>query len=102
MTKNTRKPKAANAQAEDLKFLDDLIKRQYEALIRNIDKNPKPGDFLKMIELRRKLSPDDTSQKELWKLLEKVRRDTLGEIDETGKKKQSPKKKRKPTGRKKQ
>lgn len=31
-----------------------------------------------MVELRRKLAPGDSDQKRFWKMLEKIRRETLG------------------------
>jgi len=30
-----------------------------------------------MVELRRKLAPGDSDQKQFWKMLEKIRRETL-------------------------
>lgn len=32
-----------------------------------------------MVELRRKLAPGDSDQKQFWKMLEKIRRETLGQ-----------------------
>ena len=62
---------------EDLSMLDDLIKRCYRELLRSVEENAKLGDFIKMIELRRKIAPDDSNQKKFWTMLEKVRRETL-------------------------
>jgi len=39
--------------------------------------NAKLGDFIKMIEMRRKLAPSDTEQKKFWNMLEKIRQETL-------------------------
>jgi hypothetical protein len=59
-------------------MLDDLIRRCYQELLKSIEEHPKLGDFLKMVELRRKLAPGDSDQKQFWKMLEKIRRETLG------------------------
>ena len=60
-------------------MLDDLIRRCYQELLKSIEEHPKLGDFLKMVELRRKLAPGDSDQKQFWKMLEKIRRETLGQ-----------------------
>lgn len=88
MTRKVRKTRASESRSEDLKLLDDLIRRCYRTVTRQLDESTKLGDMLKMIELRRKLTPDDSSQKELWKLLEQVRRDALGAAG-TGRKKKA-------------
>ncbi|MFQ6008091.1 MAG: hypothetical protein ACE5K8_03980 [Candidatus Zixiibacteriota bacterium] len=61
----------------DLSMLDDLIRRCYRELLKIVEQNPKLGDFLKMIELRRKLAPSDADQKEFWKMLEQIRQEEL-------------------------
>jgi hypothetical protein len=60
-------------------MLDDLIRRCYGELLKSIQEKAKLGDFLKMVELRRKLAPGDSDQKQFWKMLEKIRRETLGQ-----------------------
>jgi hypothetical protein len=55
-----------------------LIRRCYRELLKSIEEHAKLGDFLKMVELRRKLAPGDSDQKQFWKMLEKIRRETLG------------------------
>ncbi len=77
-------------------MLDDLIKRCYGELLKSIEENAKLGDFLKMVELRRKLTPDDSEQKKLWKMLEKIRREAL-----SGKRTGKPNSVKKKTTRKK-
>ena len=62
---------------EDLSMLDDLIKRCYEELLKSFKENAKLGDFIKMIEMRRKLAPSDTDQKKFWNMLEKIRQEAL-------------------------
>lgn len=67
----------ANEPQTDLHLLDDLLREVYQRLTDGKMESPKIGDFIKMIELRRKLTPQDATQKELWAALEKVRRDVL-------------------------
>ncbi len=61
----------------ELDVLDDLIKNYYEKLTVNGDEKIKLGDLLKMIELRRKLSPENSEQKKFWKMLNKIRKENL-------------------------
>lgn len=63
-------------------LLDDLIKRHYDRLIAQENEPAKIGDFIKMIELRRKLAPSDAEQQKFWEMLEKVRQQALGEKKE--------------------
>ena len=58
-------------------MLDDLIGKYYEELRQTVEKHVKLGDFIKMIELRRKLTPGDTDQKQFWRMLEKIRQEAL-------------------------
>jgi hypothetical protein len=62
---------------DDLSMLDELIRRCYRELKNIIEQNPKLGDFIKMIELRRKLAPSDADQKEFWRMLEQIRQEEL-------------------------
>ena len=62
---------------EAIALLDDLIARYYRQIRNNIDENPKLGDFLKMIELRRKGSPSNSEQRKFWQMLEKIRKEEL-------------------------
>ncbi len=71
-----RKP-VSPSSPEALRLLDDLIRRYYRELLKNLSENVKLGDFIKMIELRRKLAPADAAQKEFWKMLEKIRQEAL-------------------------
>jgi hypothetical protein len=92
-----RTGRSSNKFPDNLAMLDDLIRRCYWELLKSIEKHAKLGDFLKMVELRRKLAPGDSDQKQFWKMLEKIRRETL-EQDEV--KRPTPKKrasKRQPT-----
>jgi hypothetical protein len=70
-------PSHQSPETNDLQLLDDLLQTCYDALVEEVGQKPKLGDFLKMIELRRKLTPHDESQKELWALLERTRQEKL-------------------------
>ncbi|MBI5266895.1 MAG: hypothetical protein HY851_06645 [candidate division Zixibacteria bacterium] len=63
---------------EDLTLMDELIRRYYQELLKSINENVKVGDFIKMIEFRRKLAPADSSQKKFWAMLDNVRKEALG------------------------
>ena len=64
---------------DDLVLLDDLIGKCYSELVKSITENAKLGDFLKMIELRRKLAPAESDQKKFWTMLDRIRRDTISD-----------------------
>lgn len=70
---STKPPQFPN----DLEMLDNLIGQCYRKLLKSAKKNPKLGDLIKMIELRRKLAPGDADQKRFWQMLEKIRREEL-------------------------
>lgn len=83
---------------DNLSMLDDLIRRYYRELLKTVDEHVKLGDFIKMIELRRKLAPGDSEQKQFWKMLEKIRQETLGQdkVKQAAQKRRAPRK-QKPT-----
>jgi hypothetical protein len=58
-----------------LDTLDDLIDRYYRKLLNDIKINIKPGDFIKMIELRNKLAPKGEDQQRFWAMLSRIRRE---------------------------
>lgn len=66
-----------NEKSTELEFLDKLIENYYELLIKNGDEKVKLGDLLKMIELKRKLAPENSEQKKFWKMLNKIRKENL-------------------------
>ncbi len=72
-----RAGRSSDKLPDNLSMLDDLIRRCYGELLKSIQEHAKLGDFLKMVELRRKLAPGDSDQKQFWKMLEKIRRETL-------------------------
>jgi hypothetical protein len=58
----------------------DLLIDEYITQIRDdIAKHAKAGDLIRMIELRHKLMPDSSRQKEFWKVIEDLRREKLPE-----------------------
>ena len=61
--------------------LDDLIDGCYGAILETLKKDAKLGDLLKMIELRRKLTPNEEEQKQFWSMLESVRQKHLAKSD---------------------
>lgn len=75
---------AVGKPADDMRMLGELIDKYYAQLISREIKNVKIGDFIKMIETRRKLAPMDAEQKKLWSLIEEVRKEKLGK--DTGRK----------------
>lgn len=76
MTKEL-KPDEQTAPDEGLEILDDLISEYYLALKDKVKHDAKLGDFLKMLELRRKLAPENQEKTELWNLLRKIRNESL-------------------------
>lgn len=76
MTETTHENERAAAD-DGLKLLDELIGKYYKTLIDRANDDAKLGDFLKMVELRRKLTPENLEKKELWDLLQKIRREAM-------------------------
>ncbi len=68
-------PTSPPALEDHIALLDDLIELTYLAIVENIAQTAKLGDFLKMIELRRKLVPGQSGHKELLDLLNTIRKD---------------------------
>lgn len=66
---------APPALEDHIALLDDLIELTYLAIVDNIGETAKLGDFLKMIELRRKLVPGQSGHKEVLDLLNTIRKD---------------------------
>ena len=85
---------------DDLKMLDELIRCSHQKLLESLEKHVKLGDFIKMIELRRKLAPGDSDQKQFWRMLERIRQEELagdGATGTTGKKTASRRPRRRKT-----
>ena len=75
--KNFQETEVAIARKDGLALLDDLIHIFYNRVLENIEDNFKPGDLIRMIELRYKLSPTNAEQEKFWAMLSKIRRDVL-------------------------
>jgi len=62
---------------DGLDLLEDLKKRIYNA-IKKDEPQPKVGDLLKVIELKRKLSVEGKGEKKFWEMVNKIRQEELG------------------------
>ena len=63
---------------ENIQLLHDHIREQFVHNARIIAENEKPERLLKMIQTCPKLKPPTPTNKELWKIVQKVRREVLG------------------------
>ncbi len=77
-----RNENKTGTKSDEMVILDELIRRSFKKLVVNVEENPKLGDLLKMIELRRKLLPNAEDQKQLWTMLEKIRQEYLSKEGE--------------------
>lgn len=93
--KRIEKPRPA---PNDVVMLDDLVSKCYKQLLKKMVKDAKLGDFLKMVEMRAKMAPSESEQAKFWKMLDKVRADTLAEIEAA--KRAAPRSKKRTTPRK--
>jgi len=63
---------------EGLSLLDELISSHYERLKTALEESPpKLGDWLKMLEMRLKLTPTGAGHKRFWQMLEEIRKSTV-------------------------
>lgn len=69
--------------ANDITILDELIQKYGRVLMRRSDDEVKIGEFIKMIELRRKLTPAESDQKKFWRMLDDIRREEMGHKPQT-------------------
>jgi hypothetical protein len=58
-------------------MLDKLIQKYYDELCEDLNTKVKIGDFLKMIELRQKLTPTESGKAAFWKMMENIRKENL-------------------------
>lgn len=65
------------AKPRDVQILDDLINKFYNEIKNKDLQEVKLGDLLKMIETRRKLTPQGGDQKDFWKMIDNIRRESL-------------------------
>ena len=70
-------------KTEDLDILEDLKRKIYNA-IKNNEPQPKVGDLLKVIELKRKLSVEGKGEKKFWDMVNKIRQEELGKPKKSG------------------
>ena len=68
--------KKESDKIDDLDILEDLKRDIYNA-IKNKEPQPKVGDLLKVIELKRKLSVDGKGEKKFWAMVNKIRDEEL-------------------------
>ncbi|MBN2227096.1 MAG: hypothetical protein JW763_06995 [candidate division Zixibacteria bacterium] len=64
------------AQMSDLDILQDLRNLLFDAITKN-EKQPKVGDLLKVIELKRKLSVAGKSEQDFWNMIDSLRKREL-------------------------
>ncbi len=79
MTKKRKQSEQGKKSNHALVILDEMLIKYFKILLEDAKEKPKLGDWLKMIELRQKLQPDEKPQAELWKKLDQVRQELLGE-----------------------
>ncbi|MEW6050829.1 MAG: hypothetical protein AB1644_07190 [Candidatus Zixiibacteriota bacterium] len=60
-----------------LDVLDGLIEKCYMEIAKTLKEKPKLGDLLKMIEMRKKLAPQNSAQREFWNMMDRIRREAL-------------------------
>ncbi len=75
---------------DDLDILEDLKQAIYNA-IKNDEPQPKVGDLLKVIELKRKLSVEGKGEKKFWDMVNKIREEELSKPKNSGSTKNKPK-----------
>jgi hypothetical protein len=61
----------------DLEILDALIEKGYKPYSEKTALDIKLGELVKMIETRRKLTPQGGDQKEFWKMIDNLRKKAL-------------------------
>jgi hypothetical protein len=78
----------------DLQLLYDHIKLTFIANARKIAEGQKPETLLKMIQSCKEIQPVDSSQKELWQIVQKVRHELLVGKSSAQKKSDTPTRRR--------
>ena len=91
MAENTQ----TDEKPRDIKILDNLIEKLYNEIEKQNILEVKLGDLLKMIEVRRKLLPGGKDQKEFWKMIDNIRRESIKKPKVKSKRKTGSKKKTK-------
>ncbi len=72
---NARKRK--NGFHKNLAMLDHLAARFYKEMLHTMRGRVKIGDFMKIVEFRRKLVPGESAQTRFWEMLERIRQEHL-------------------------
>ncbi len=67
----------ADKRSVILEKLDELIVLSYRGLKNKIEENAKVGDFIKMFEMRMKLTPSNEERTKFWRMLDDVRKEAL-------------------------
>ena len=80
----------ATVQMNDLDILQDLRNRLFDAITNN-EKQPKVGDLLKVIELKRKLAVAGKSEQDFWNMIDSLRKKELPGKSGNGRKVKSKK-----------
>lgn len=71
------------SRKDGLEMLDHLIAVYFNRALETIKENFKPGDLIKLIDLRYRLSPTTAEQIKFWQHLAKVRRNALKKIQKS-------------------
>ena len=92
MTKHEVEASAERVESVDpgLQLLYDHIKLTFIANANKIAESQKPETLLKMIQTCKEIQPVDGSQKELWRIVQKVRHELLASKDNTPSKPVAP------------
>jgi len=83
---------SASERPRDLQMLDVLIEKGYQALVKQETVEIKLGELIKMIETRRKLTPQGGDQKKFWEMIDNLRRESLGKSKSTPPKRRAKRK----------
>lgn len=97
MIKKTASAGKVRKVSDETALLVDTIRKFFVLKAAEIAQTEKAEDMLKMIRRSDTGESSSSNRKELWQLLEKVRREVLGDSVSTGK---TAGRKRKPTARK--
>jgi len=89
VTKRGGKPGGKDTDDNGIQLLYDHIRKQFVRNARIIAENEKPERLLRMIQTCPELEPVTRANKELWKIVEKVRRQVLGDKSKPGSKNSS-------------
>jgi len=80
-----------------LQLLYDHIKLTFVANAQNIAERQKPEALLKMVQACKEIQPVDRSNQELWRIVQKVRKEILGGKTAADKKVDPPNRRRRRT-----